>query len=185
MNPWLERAYRFRGVLMAPPYLILLLVFVGETEHHAIIWPIGLAVFATGVGIRVWAQIHLHYRLRTKKMLTTTGPYSFVRNPIYIANTLMLLGLTVISELLWFLPVMLVWCMLVYSFVVRREEAHLTEKYGQPYVDFLHGTSRWFPHVHARRLKPHLVRQFLVPSLLVETHCLLLLLPLIGKEFFE
>ena len=184
MNVWLERAYRFRGVLMAPPYLFCLLVFAGETEHDAVIWRIGLTVFFIGVAIRVWAQVHLHYRLRIHKTLTTTGPYSLVRNPIYIANTTMLLGLTVVSELIWFLPLMLAWCVLVYRFVVRREEAHLTEKYGAPYVSYLQTTSRWVPRFGSRGLRPEMARRFLLPSLVAEAHCLLLVIPLVAKEFF-
>lgn len=176
-------AYRYRGVAMAPLFVVLATVFVGETERDAWIWPIGLVVFFLGISIRVWAQTHLHYRLQVRKTLTTTGPYVFVRNPIYIANTIMLFGLTVLSELLWSLPVMLVWCAIVYSLVVRREERHLSEKYGQPYVAFMDCVPRWIPRRSLRSGQRGLVRQFLWASVLAEAHCLLLLLPFIGKEW--
>ncbi|MCC6696069.1 MAG: isoprenylcysteine carboxylmethyltransferase family protein [Candidatus Hydrogenedentes bacterium] len=167
---------------MAPLYLLLACLFVGETEWDALIWPVGLVFFFLGVAIRVWAQTHLHYRLRVRKSLTTTGPYMLVRNPIYIANTTMLLALTVLSELLWLLPVMFVWCVLVYSFVIRREERHLLEKYGEPYREFMARVPRWVPRRPRGAGYLGVVRQFLRVSLLAETHCLLLLLPMIGKE---
>lgn len=177
-----DYAYRFRGVLMVPIYLMLVLLFVGETERDGVVWPLGLALFATGVSIRVWAQMHLHYRLRVHKYLTLTGPYLYVRNPIYIGNTIMLLGLTVVSELLWALPLMLAWCVFVYRNVVRREERHLTEKYGEPYVHFLGSVPRWVPRVPAIKPIVGSMRSFLLPSLLAESHCLLFLIPLIAKE---
>lgn len=177
-----EFAYRYRGVLMAPIYLALVFVFIGETERDAVIWPIGLTLFLSGVAIRVWAQTHLHYRLAIRKTLTTMGPYTFVRNPIYIGNTLMLLGLTVVSELLWMAPIMLGWCVVLYSLVVRREEHHLLEKYGQPYRVFLESVPRWVPRYPRGDGDVGLVRRFLWASLLAEAHCLLLLVPLIGKE---
>lgn len=175
-------AYRWRGPLMAPLYLVLVSVFVGETECDSYVWPVGLILFFVGVALRVWAQTHLHYRLSVRKTLTTTGPYTFVRNPIYIANTLMLVGLTVLSELLWWIPVTLVWCAIIYSLVVRREERHLLEKYGDPYRVYVKTVPRWIPLRPRNREDVGLARRFVWSSLRAEAHCLLLLLPLIGKE---
>lgn len=124
--------FRVRGLLMAPSLLVALFVFYGETERHSLVLTLGLGLFLAGVAVRVWAQMHLHYRLRVKKQLTQTGPYGFVRNPIYIANTAIVLGLVALSELLWFLPIMLVWCIVVYSAVVRYEEAHSQTNTAKP-----------------------------------------------------
>lgn len=177
--------YRVRGILMVPPVLFLLVTSLGETEWDGLLWPLGLFIFGCGVAVRVWAQMHLHYRLRVHKVLTTTGPYAYVRNPIYLANTTMLLGLTVTSGLLWFLPIMLLWCMAVYGMVVRREEAHLLGKYGEPYAEFLRTVPRWVPGSRrGQDEKPHQTRGYLVPSLVAELHCLLWLVPLVGKELF-
>lgn len=177
-----EWAYRVRGLLMAPPYLFLVLSSLGEYEQETVLWTLGLAVFAAGLGLRVWAQMHLHYRLRVRKQLTTTGPYAFVRNPIYIGNTLLLTALAILSEMVWFVPVMLLWCVVVYSLVVRREESHLLEKYGEPYAVFLKTVPRWRPS--SRRVNPALmpIRPFFWPSVAAELHCLLWLAPLLGKE---
>lgn len=182
MTPRFNWAYRYRGILMAPPYLFILLVFFGEWEQEHVIWPVGMSIFLVGVAVRVWAQIHLHYRLRVKKQLTTTGPYRFVRNPIYIANTTMLVGLTVISELVWFVPVMILWCAVVYSFVVRREESHLSDKYGTPYLEFMASTPRWVPSLVPLREARPITKGLLFPSLVAELHCSLLVFPFVGKE---
>ncbi|MBN2310294.1 MAG: isoprenylcysteine carboxylmethyltransferase family protein [Candidatus Hydrogenedentes bacterium] len=181
-----NNVYRIRGLLMVPAFLVLVLCFLGETERDGVVWPIGLAVFAVGVAIRVWAQMHLHYRLRVRKTLTTTGPYAYVRNPIYIGNTAIMLGLTCVSELLWFLPIMFLWCMAVYTLTVRREEAHLLGKYGEPYAEYLRNVPRWIPAVgrgQEHRGRRRRARRFLWPSILAEAHCLLWLIPLAGKEW--
>ena len=188
MNEPFTLIYKIRGILMAPPFLFLIFVFIGETEHVGLIWPIGLLVFSTGVSVRIWAQMHLHYRLSIKKVLTITGPYTYIRNPIYVANTSMMLGVTILSEMLWFLPIMLVWCMVLYGFVIRREEAHLLNKYGQPYADFLASTPRWFPRFGiggGKLLARYEGANFFWASIVAELHCLLWLIPFIGKEMFS
>ena len=53
---------------------------------------------------------------------THTGPYRWVRNPIYISNTLLCVGLTVLSQVLWMVPVTIAWCLIVYTIVIREEE---------------------------------------------------------------
>lgn len=179
----MNAVYRVRGLLMVPPMILITLITWGECENELCIWGIGGATFILGLALRVWAQMHLHYRLESKKTLTTTGPYACVRNPIYIANTAMLAGACMLAELFWFVPVQVLYCAAVYALVVRHEEARLAAKYGAPYREYLASVPRWFP-----RLRP-LARAtdmglYFVPSLLVEAHNLLLLVPFLVKEAF-
>jgi len=168
---------------MAPPFLFVLLSRWGEAENRALVFGLGGALFCIGVLIRVWAQMHLHYRLPVKKILTTTGPYQFMRNPFYVANTIILLGLSALSGLLWFLPVMFVYCAIVYSFVVRYEESHLRNKYGAPYEEYLATVPRWMPHLspQEKQQTPH-VLQYLWSSVKTELHNLLFILPFLAKQ---
>ena len=177
--------YAFRGVLMAPIFAFMLFSTYRESETYWV-FPVGLAIFAAGFGIRVWAQMHLHYRLKERKVLTMTGPYRIVRNPIYIANTLIMISACVMSELLWFTPFTLLWCALVYSLVVRHEERHLTSKYGQAYVQYLHEVPRWLPKVPAplNTGSPQ-VRHYILRSLGVEMYCFLYIIPFILKEIIS
>ena len=134
-----------------------------------------------GTFVRLWAQQHLHYRLDIRKQLTETGPYRLLRNPIYVGNTLMCLGAVAASELLWLMPVTLLWCAALYTLVVQDEEAHLLEKYGRPYRAYLLRVPRWLPRVfHLESLG--LVNRHFVKSLVSELHCLLVLLPFVIKE---
>ncbi len=101
--------YRFRGYLVSPPMILAVFCHHLETEGD-FVWSFGIFLFIAGVALRIWAQQHLHYRLKSHKTLTMTGPYLFVRNPIYIGNTLILVGATVVSELLWLVPLTLFYC---------------------------------------------------------------------------
>lgn len=180
-----HRFYSLRGILMAPVFAFMLFSTYGECEKHWI-FSVAWAIFGAGFAIRVWAQMHLHYRLRVHKVLTTTGPYRFVRNPIYIANTLILAAACVMSELVWLTPLVLAWCALVYSFVVRHEENHLSEKYGTPYIHYLQEVPRWLPRVPAALNTPApIVRNFLLRSVRAELFCFLYVLPFVLKEILS
>jgi len=179
--------YRFRGMLMAPPLVLCLLSTHFECEIDLLVFPLAGTLFATGLLLRVWAQMHLHYRLKVHKVMTTSGPYAYVRNPIYIANTLILAGCVAMSELIWFVPVMLIWCAFIYSMVVRYEESHLIEKYGEQYAEYLKRVPRWWPAFLRPGLKGRSSRatRYLFPSILAEAHNLLFLLPFIAKELIH
>ena len=144
-------AYELRSWMLVPPVLFAFLCTWWEVENHWSTFLPGGVLFAIGCVLLVWSQRHLHYGLRTHKTLTTTGPYAHVRNPIYLANGAMLLGAVCLSELLWFLPVMGAWWALVYGPVVRYEEAHLLEKYGAPYREYLERVPRFLPRPPGRR----------------------------------
>jgi protein-S-isoprenylcysteine O-methyltransferase Ste14 len=173
--------YRMRGYLVALPIVVATFSFHHETESE-LIWPIGGLLFLCGFALRIWAQQHLHYRIEVHKVLTTTGPYAYVRNPIYIGNILILLAATVMSELLWFLPITFLYSFTVYSLVIGYEEAHLLEKYGEPYQHYLKRVPRWIPKGLPPLKDFGLTTPYLPQSLLAEIHCLLLPLPLILKE---
>lgn len=173
--------YRFRGILISPLMIFALLSFKNEIEADWLIWPVAISIFLSGLGLRIWAQEHIQRRTRVPRHLVTTGPYSFIRNPLYIGNMLMCLGVTVASELLWLAPVALLWCAGVYSIVVRYEERHLLERYGELYRRYMLKVPRWLPQMlHCRNVG--IINKHLGASIAVEIRCLLMLFPYILKE---
>lgn len=174
--------YRVRGFAMAPLLTIMLLCRWNEVDLDLVVFPAGFAIFMIGLGIRIWAQMHLHYRLSVRKQLTTTGPYQYLRNPIYIGNMVILAGLCVMSELLWFLPMVMIYSLAVYHMVVRHEEAHLEQKYGEDYQAFLNRVPRWIPRIPRVQKDAKSVRHFLFPSVRVELYNFLFLAVPILKE---
>jgi len=176
--------FRIRNFLACPPLLFAFVCQAYEVEAHEIIWPLGVGVVVLGVALRIWAQQHVRHRLPGYKQLTTTGPYEFVRNPLYIGNTILCVGGVIASELLWMVPITLLWCFGVYSIVIRYEENHLLEKYGDGYRRYLSEVPRWFPKISRVRIgHAGLVKQYLYRTILVEVSSgLLMLIPFILKE---
>jgi len=173
--------YYLRNVGAALPLLFALIFDYYESESEYLVWGVGPTIFLIGVAIRIWAQQHLHYRMGIHKQLTTTGPYRLVRNPLYIANTLAYVGVTFCPELLWLAPLTLMWGIGVYSLVIRYEEEHLLNKYGDSYQRYLEEVPRWIPkRIGLRHLG--LVNGYLGRTVSVEFACLFGLLPYVVKE---
>lgn len=75
--------------------------------------------------------------------LALSGPYRFTRNPMYLGFLLLLVGVSLIFSLEWGLILAPVLAVILHYGVVLREERYLTEKFGQPYRDFVGRTRRW------------------------------------------
>lgn len=171
--------FKHRAILIIPPLLLPLLWPRAESGIGEAYFVAGLIVFFVGVLGRIWAQEHLHFRLKMPVTLTTTGPYALVRNPIYIFNTLICVGLTLLSGNWIFVAITLVWCMVLYTLVVREEEEH-TKQYGEAVEAYYREVSRWIPMYRGKPLA--MTNEFLVPSIWAELHNFLLLLPFLIKK---
>lgn len=175
--------YRIRNFLACPPLILALVCQLYEIEADEIIWPIGIGVVVLGIALRIWAQQHVLHRLVGHKQLTTTGPYEFVRNPLYIGNIVICVGGTICSELLWMIPVTIFWCFGTYSIVISYEEKHLVKKYGDAYSRYLLEVTRWFPKMPSLKNKNvGLVNDSLYQTILVESCSLFIVLPYVVKE---
>jgi protein-S-isoprenylcysteine O-methyltransferase Ste14 len=185
MSDNLKVWYKLRGALIVPFYLFIVFSTLNEFENKWITIPLGSAIFLLGLLLRIWAQVHLHYRLKEKKKLTLSGPYIYVRNPIYIGNTFVLIGVTVLAGMLWFVPFMIAACAFTYHMTVLYEESHLAERYGEGYLDFLKRVPRWMPRFSdVERNDNSGYGKYVIPSIVAELHILLLLAGPILKAFF-
>ncbi|MDO9468589.1 MAG: isoprenylcysteine carboxylmethyltransferase family protein, partial [Thiobacillus sp.] len=75
--------------------------------------------------------------------LCTGGPFRFSRNPIYVGDWFILVGVSLLLATWWpllFAP--LIWAMLRYG-VIRHEEAHLEAKFGDDYRRYKTRVRRW------------------------------------------
>ena len=93
---------------------------------------------------RNWAVVA---RTRADHQLVTSGPFALVRNPIYLAMGLFLLGLAIATghaRALWItIPVFLVGTMIR----IRAEEALLEKRFGEPYRAYKARVKRLVPGV--------------------------------------
>jgi protein-S-isoprenylcysteine O-methyltransferase Ste14 len=76
-------------------------------------------------------------------VLVVAGPYQYSRNPILIAQALLLacVGLAMQSALV--LAMLLPWALIVHFAVVKPEERYLERKFGDVYLAYKHQVRRW------------------------------------------
>lgn len=80
---------------------------------------------------------------RAASALVTTGPFARTRNPIYVGNTLALIGLGLLTRNPWFLAAAPVAAVAVDRLAIRREERHLAARFGEAWAAYARATPRW------------------------------------------
>jgi protein-S-isoprenylcysteine O-methyltransferase Ste14 len=112
---------------------------------------IGIVLFALGLGLAVWARLHLGRNWGTpmtqkdEPELVTSGPYHLVRHPIYSGILIAGLGTAVALNWLWLAAVVLAGIYFVYSATV--EERFLAEQFPDAYPAFRRSTRMLVPFV--------------------------------------
>lgn len=75
--------------------------------------------------------------------LVTSGAFSFTRNPIYFANTLLMIGIGLITGSLWFILLAIIAALTTQKLAIEREEKHLRARFGKKYIDYARKVRRW------------------------------------------
>lgn len=76
-------------------------------------------------------------------VIVRTGPYRLSRNPIYLAFSLLQLGIAIWANSLWLLATLVVAVGLIHYVVIPREEQYLERKFGVEYLDYKRSVRRW------------------------------------------
>ena len=74
--------------------------------------------------------------------IVRTGPYRFSRNPIYLAFSLLQLGIAIWANSLWLLATLVGAVALIHYVVIQREEQYLERRFGAQYLDYKHSVRR-------------------------------------------
>src|SRR5437868_4839126 len=82
---------------------------------------IGCVIAAPGVWLRAIASGHV----KKNAELTTTGPYAYTRNPLYLGSIIIALGFGVASRSPWIAVAIVVLFLAIYLPVIKSEEAFL------------------------------------------------------------
>jgi protein-S-isoprenylcysteine O-methyltransferase Ste14 len=75
--------------------------------------------------------------------LVTEGPFRYSPNPIYLALTLLYLGVAFLVNTLWILLLVVPVLVVIRYGVIAREEAYLTRKFGDSYRQYTVQVRRW------------------------------------------
>lgn len=144
------------------PPLIYLVAIVGAVtcgRLYPLPWlsgPFADVLFAAG-GLAIIAAIALYISavgamrragtpLRpgsTALHLVTTGAFGLTRNPLYLANTLVLVGIGLLTGGLWFFLFALLAAFATQKLAIDPEESHLQARFGKKYRDYAKRVRRW------------------------------------------
>jgi protein-S-isoprenylcysteine O-methyltransferase Ste14 len=98
-------------------------------------WLAGLVIASLGEALRIWAAGHIE----KGREITRSGPYRFVRHPLYLGSTLIGAGAVVAA---WSLPIAVICAVymgLTLAAAVRTEEATLDAKFAGQYSAYREG----------------------------------------------
>lgn len=92
-------------------------------------WVMGLVVAVVGQAVRVWAAGHLE----KSSEVTTSGPYRFMRHPLYVGSSILAAGVVIASNSYVLAVVAAVYMTVTIAAAVRTEEAFLRRRFGEDY----------------------------------------------------
>lgn len=143
-----QRLFQYRSYTPIP-FLLAMFVFAEPTCTTMIV---GGGILFLGEALRLWGVAIAGSETRTTgsvggTFLVTTGPFAYVRNPLYLGNLLIYAGFGVMSSALfpWLLVFALLFFYVQYSFIVSLEEGYLSTTYGEEYARYRSSVFRFIP----------------------------------------
>jgi len=149
----------FRQRTWLPLPLVAALLLIPPPQGTPASLPLaGAVVVVLGEIIRLWAVLHIGAISRTRSdrlgPLVASGPFAYVRNPLYLGNILLWTGFAIAARLAWLAPVVALLLALEYHAIVRWEEQLLTTRIGEPYAQYMREVPRWLPSFAATGAAP-------------------------------
>lgn len=155
--------FRWRSITPVPVIAAILALLWFQREHLASgrlelvlgLDAAGLLLAVVGQALRAWVLGQVpegtsgQGNTLEASTLNTTGPYARVRNPLYVGNLLIVVGLLLMTQSLGAACLALVFFFGQYHFIIRAEEQFLRERFPERFEAFCRKVPRWLP-----RLKP-------------------------------
>lgn len=167
INKLQEKIFKYRSYTPLP---FLALMFMYQWSN---VWSIilGFIIALSGELIRLWGVSYAGSETRTTgkvggTYLVISGPFAYVRNPLYVGNMLLYLGIGIMSFALFpYLQIIaLVFFYLQYRFIVREEENYLKTAFGSDYQEYYKNVPRFIPRLTAYKNKNIVQPQFNIKS---------------------
>ena len=130
------------------PLLVLMILVARPTALSS---TIGLLLMLSGEVIRIYSVAFIGSVSRTRSDSTTggalirTGPFALVRNPLYVGNFLITVGVAAFTGVPWFVVLTIAMFVFQYHYIVKFEENLLRQKFGDEYDQYRLDVPRWFP----------------------------------------
>ncbi len=155
--------FRHRRYLPIPLMILCLILArprfpLGSEIFDEWIDGVGIFILLIGEAIRFWVAGYsqkgtsIRGRSFQASKLVTTGPYAYVRHPLYLANFLIGLGVCVIIGVAWVFIVYLAYFLIQYISIVVAEENSLSTQFKEEYEAYASQVPRFIPKL--RRANP-------------------------------
>ena len=132
-----------------PLPLLLVVLFFAQTSRLTFL--IGFPLVILGEALRLWGVAYAGEYTRARDVnipqLVTDGPYAFIRHPLYVGNFFLVMGFCLIgwAWMPWMLLVAFVLFWIQYYFIIRVEEEHLAEAFGEEYRSYRVSVPKYIP----------------------------------------
>jgi len=143
--------------LVRPPFVYLAAILVGSALQ--IVWPLSFLPSGTApLGAVVIAAAAALFVTSVRQFraagtpvpgdspstaVVESGPYRFSRNPIYVAFSLLQLGLATWADSVWLLATLGAAVAVMALVVIPREERYMARRFGDRYLDYRRRVRRW------------------------------------------
>ena len=143
-----QRLFQYRSYTPIP-FLIMMLVYARPTAVSLLG---GFCFVSVGELFRLWGVAIAGSETRTTDavggtFLITTGPFAYVRNPLYLGNILLYVGISIMSNALmpWLPWIALMYFLFQYSMIVSLEEEYLARTFGGDFARYSKAVPRLVP----------------------------------------
>ena len=158
------------------PIAILIIYFASEQKPYYLL---GLLMLLFGESIRIWAVSYAGGKTRTRKVgapaLCTSGPYAFTRNPLYLGNMFMYIGITLVAgapNIIFMILIIFSFFMIQYTLIVSLEEETLKNLFGEAYINYKKNVPPIFPRITPWKNKVETKRTPILKTLKTEKRTL-------------
>ena len=148
--------FKYRNIIF--PLFFVLLVFT--TRPHAGSGPLETWRYAAGIAVAFTGQliraltIGLAYIIRGgrnrqvfAKKLVKDGIFAHCRNPLYLGNILIVIGLGIVAHSVPFYVIGIPLFIFAYLAIIKAEEHYLSSMFGQEYTDYLRDVNSLIPNL--------------------------------------
>lgn len=148
--------FKYRGILPVPVIILSIILFYYSDSQQISLqqFIFSLAVSISGLVVRVVSVGYAFNKTsgkNTKKQiadsLNTTGIYSLLRNPLYLANYLNWLGVILLFSDILVTIIITLYFTYIYYYIILVEENFLRDKFKSEYENYFNETPRIFPSI--------------------------------------
>ncbi len=147
------------GLTIPPPFLYLIAFFIGLGLNYlrplSLLprpWGLAIGIILVAASLPIMPPVLKRYKKagtpfdvrKPTTALISDGPYQYSRNPTYLSLTFLYLGVGLLFNNGWIILLAVPLIFLMNFWIIRREERHLEEVFGQEYLQHKSKVRRWF-----------------------------------------